>query len=170
VDRVRSVVVTAAVDAAVAEAALIAALADAEGGVAGGGCESWTVELTGTFHGVAVIDALLEVPSRSEAWLEVEAFGTGVVELLPDGTLRYRLGRWRQAKAVSDLLDVEIVAPPGWRVASVSVDGAQGRVPLLGPGATSHRGALTVGRRGDGMVVSVQVGSDVTLEVVLRQG
>jgi len=124
---------------------------------------------SGTFHGVAVIDGLLEVPSLSEAWLEVESSGTGVVELLPDGTLRYRLGWWRQAKAVPDLLDVEIVAPPGWRVASVSVEGAQGRVPLLGPGATSHREGLTVGRRGDGVVVSGQVGSDLTLEVVLRQ-
>jgi len=30
----------------------------------------------------------------SKAWLEVESSGTAEVELLPDRTLRYRLGWW----------------------------------------------------------------------------
>ena len=41
---------------------------------------------SGTFHGAGVIDAVLDVTSRSEAWLEVQADGDSRVEMRGDGS------------------------------------------------------------------------------------
>jgi len=134
---------------------------------------------SGMFHGATVVDAVIDVPSRSERFVEVEADGPVSVEMRGDGSVVYRFGWWRQAKAVPDLLDVRIVAPDGWEVATVDVTGGRSRVPLFVTGAAgwapwgvaggTGEGALTVGRRPDGVVVSGSVGSDVDLEVVLRR-
>ena len=135
----------------------VAAVRDAEG---------FPPVRSGTFHGAGVIDAVLEVPSRSEASIELEAEGSVRVEVLGDGSVVYRLAWWRQAKAVPDLIDVEVVAPDGWRVVSVTTHGGETRVPLFGP---SGETPLTVGRRPGAAVVSGSVGSGVEVEVVLRR-
>jgi hypothetical protein len=122
---------------------------------------------SGTFHGVAVVDAVLKVPSRDEGWVEVEAEGSVAVEVRGDGTLVYRMGWWRQAKAVADLIDLEVVAPEGWQVVSVTTVGGDARVPLFGAAGS---GPLTIGRCPDGAVVSGSVGSGVDVEVVLARG
>ena len=121
---------------------------------------------SGTFRGVGVIDAVLDVPSRSETFIEVQADGDARVEVLGDGSVVYRLGWWRQAKAVPDLIDLEVVAPDGWRVASVTTQGGETRVPLFGPTGDA---SLTVGRRPGATVISGSVGTEVDVEIVLRR-
>jgi hypothetical protein len=98
--------------------------------------------------------------------IEVEAEGSVAVEVRGDGTVAYRMGWWRQAKAVPDLIDLEVVAPEGWQVVSVTTTGGDARVPLFGAAGS---GPLTIGRRPDGAVVSGSVGSGVDVEVVLRR-
>jgi hypothetical protein len=99
--------------------------------------------------------------------LEVEVEGSVAVEVRGDGSVVYRLGWWRQAKAVADLLDLEVVAPEGWQFVSVTTSGGDVRVPLFGAAGS---GPLTIGRRPDGAVVSGSVGSGVDVEVVLARG
>jgi hypothetical protein len=96
--------------------------------------------------------------------VEVEAEGSVALEVRGDGSVVYRMGWWRQAKAVPDLIDLEVVAPEGWQVVSVTTSGGA-RVLLFGPAGSAP---LTIGRRPDGAVVSVSIGSGVDLEVVLR--
>jgi hypothetical protein len=131
-----------------------------------GAAEGFPPVRSGTFHGAGVIDAVLEVPSRSEAFIEVEAEGEASVELLGDGSVVYRLGWWRQGTVVPDLIDLEVVAPDGWRIVSVMGQGGETRVPLFGPAGDVQ---FTVRRRPGATVISRSVDSRVNVAVVLRR-
>jgi hypothetical protein len=121
---------------------------------------------TGMFHGVQVVDATVDVASLDEAFIEVASDGLGVLELRPDGGAVYRLGWWRQAKGIPDVVDIDIAAPPGWEVMAVRTTGGARRLPLLGPDASP--GGLVVARRADGVHLSGTIASDLTVEVELR--
>jgi hypothetical protein len=120
----------------------------------------------GVFHGVTTIDRYLEVPSASSGWVEVASAGTADVELLLDGTVRYRLAWWRHAKGIGDELTVRIEVPEEWRIVGSRLVDAGRSLPPRGP----TRGAppLTLTEQ-DGLVtVEGLVGADVTVELLLR--
>jgi hypothetical protein len=120
----------------------------------------------GYFHGVTTIDRHLEVPSASQRWLEVATTGVADLELLDDGSVRYRLGWWRQSKGIADRLSLRIEAPEGWVFVSAGLADGGRPLPLLGPDRSLP--ALSVNRTSEVVEVVGVTGGDVELEVVLR--
>jgi hypothetical protein len=120
----------------------------------------------GYFHGVTTIDRHLEVPSASQRWVEVTSVGAADLELLDDGTVRYRLGWWRQAKGIADRLSLHIEAPAGWEIVSAAVVDAGRSLPLLGPDRALAPLVLTT--TATSVDVRGATGNDVLVEVVLR--
>ena len=74
------------------------------------------------FHGLRVIDHYLETPPTLRAWFELGFEGTVPVTFDRDRIL-YELARFRQSKAIPDLLDVTIIPPDGWEATAVDVGG-----------------------------------------------
>jgi hypothetical protein len=76
----------------------------------------------GTYRGLMVVDRLHETGPGQRATFEVDIDGRVAVELTPDAVV-YELHWWRQAKAVPDLLTVEVHPPEGWTIADLEVVG-----------------------------------------------
>ena len=78
--------------------------------------------LAGTFRGLRVVDHFLFTPSQSQAGFTVEAAGRAPLRRELDSVV-YELRWWRQAKAIPDLLEAAVTAPPGWAIGEVEVAG-----------------------------------------------
>jgi hypothetical protein len=96
-----------------------------------------------TMHGLRVLDHTQETAPRSESWFELTLEGDVALEVDGDD-LSYRWNWWRQAKAIPDLLDVVIVAPPGYEVVDASLEGVGSGVGLLGVDADAEPAQLEV--------------------------
>ncbi len=125
----------------------------------GGVTHAWS----GALHGLRTHDRYLETPPESQASFGLDLAGD--VDLVRDGDeLIYRLAWWRQAKAVPDLLDLTVVVPRGWSVASARVDGGS---TVGGTGVHGDAEPVALEVEGDRVRVSGAAVTDVTVEIRL---
>jgi hypothetical protein len=96
-----------------------------------------------SLHGAQVLDPYVEVRSQSSETITIASRGQALL-VEREGALEYTWAWWRQAKAISDVVDVVIIAPPGWRVETATLTGGAGRLDLLGEDAGAAPAALTV--------------------------
>ena len=91
-------------------------------------------------RGLRVLDQFHATPPESRSTFGVDLAGTTPLTETTDG-LVYEWEWWRQAKAIPDLLDVQVHAPDGWRIADAELAGGGS-----GEGAGVHGGgeSLTV--------------------------
>ncbi len=75
-----------------------------------------------TFRDLRVIDHFLLTPSEDEATFSLDIDGEVPIREV-DGGFVYEFSWWRQAKAIPDLLDVQVAPPDGWQVGDVEVVG-----------------------------------------------
>jgi hypothetical protein len=113
-----------------------------------------------------VVDQYLGTPPEARSSFGIDVEGRAPVRV-DDDALVYELRWWRQAKAIPDLLDVEVAVPDGWSIRDVElVGGGEGR----GMGVHGEGIALEVTTNGSVVHLRGTVTADTSLRIHLDGG
>ncbi|MFA9432857.1 DUF4012 domain-containing protein [Egicoccus sp. AB-alg2] len=120
---------------------------------------------TGQIRDVQVFDRFLATPPQDRAAFEFSYTGRAPASM-DRGHLVYELDWWQQSKAIPTQLDLQVVAPEGWQVADVALDGrGQAEAVLARAGTAPAEARLD----GEGQVV-VNGGTTSDTSLVIRLG
>jgi hypothetical protein len=112
------------------------------------------------YRGFTVVDQYQATPPESSSSFGLTTIGRVPLQVA-ETSFVYELQWWRQSKAIPDLLDVLVQAPPGWTVEAVEVTGGG-----TGRGAGVHGGGQQL--RADLQGTAARLSGTVTAHTRLR--
>lgn len=118
------------------------------------------------FNAHTVVDRTLEIPTGETAGFDLRASGPAPITTVGSAR-RYTLELRRQPKAIPDRLDLTVVAPTGWRISGVQVEGGGNGD---GSGPHGEAGPPMQGEVEDGRArITGDASADVVIEVDLER-